>query len=332
MWRETVLIIPQLEPGGAQKLEQGLNGRFSNISKKFGLTLRNFMRGAFLGVGLAFLNKLLSPIDSLEERMRDLFNQSRDIADLASRFGSTPGELKRTQDVAKSFGLQPDQFKEMINKYAEAVFTARRELADPFKEKSDSTIAVKQFANDQDIVKSFKEFLGGLSGVEKTKGVDARRRVEEAIFGNDLYGGAKRFAESDMEARARKLALPSDAVGTRAILKGAALESATQTMAAKRDAGAFVSDIGALDSKKVLAAIASQQQTAAERQTKQLESFQDLKQAAASLETIKNTVEDFNVSFLKGLGQWPQLFKEIGEELKRQNSLPGARSRERFTP
>ncbi len=88
--------------------------------------------------------------------------EGSDITELAAKFNTDPGKLRQVQDVAESMGVTPDQFKDMLTKYADAIEKGREELANPFMEPSEATVALKQFMNESDLLKSFTDFMTSL--------------------------------------------------------------------------------------------------------------------------------------------------------------------------
>ena len=158
MFNEILRIKPVLDDGSAKQMEQSLSSRFARVASRFGSGLKNVIKGSFLGISLGLISKLLNPIEELEDKIKKLFGEGTDIRDLSDRLGSTPGQVKQLQDVAQTLGVAPDQFKDMIVKYAEAIEKGREELANPFTEKSGSTLAVRNFVGEKDLAKSFTDF------------------------------------------------------------------------------------------------------------------------------------------------------------------------------
>ncbi len=151
-------------------MENTLSSRFTRVANRFRVGLLSVMKGAVLGLSLGLLNRLLNPIEALEEKIKNLLNQGSDIRDLADRFNTSPGQLKRLQDVAGSLGVKPDQLKEMMTKFATAVETAREEIANPFVQKSESTQAVRNFAGEKDLAEGFFKFLQSLKSEGQGQG------------------------------------------------------------------------------------------------------------------------------------------------------------------
>lgn len=314
MWSETLLIKPRLEPGGAKQMERSLSSRFANVSKRFGLTFKNLMKGAFLGVSLGILNKLLNPIEALEERMKKLLSQGTELRDLADRFGTDPASLVALQSSAQSLGVEPEQFREILTKYADALQTARKELKDPFKDRSDSTQAVSQFAGDKDLAASFTQFLIGLRALD----ADKRAEVESAVFGAEQFGSARRLIEADLFNQASSLTLPNPSTTNAAIEKAASLQGISSKMAAERDASLLVSGLSQLNPGMVQSM--ENAQTRRDRtEINRFSDYENLRRAADGIDVLKANLEKL-VSFVaQGIGY-------LGKLVEFMTSIKGSRA------
>src|SRR4051812_11842809 len=102
-------------------METSLSGRFARVANRFGSGLKNIIKGSVLGISLALLQKILNPIEALDDKIKGLLNKGGDLADLSDRFGASPGELKQLEDVARSFGMGADQFKDLMLKFADSI-------------------------------------------------------------------------------------------------------------------------------------------------------------------------------------------------------------------
>ena len=173
MWTETVLVKPKVDSASAKAMEVTLATRFTRVAKRFGSGLKNAIKGSVLGVSLGLLSKLLNPIEDLDTKLKSLLDRSTDLKDMAERFGTSGGELKQLEDVGKSFGVDPQQLKEMLLKYADAVEKAREEIKNPTQERSISTqILGEELINQADMVESFKKFMTMLRQTGQGHGID----------------------------------------------------------------------------------------------------------------------------------------------------------------
>ncbi len=324
MFTEVLRIKPKLDTGGAAKMENDLHDRFKKVSKRFGSGLLKVMKGSILGLSLGLLNRLLNPIEALEEKIRNLLGQSGDIKDMADKFNTSPGQMKRLQDVSASLGVKPDQLNDMMTKYAEAIKTARNELADPTAQKSESTKAVEKFAGDKDIAESFfrfiqslraetnatgrKEFFGTDNKFSRDiTGTESRQNFERSVFGETL---PKRFVEADVGARLTKMGGPDAETNTKAINKMVGLQDTAQMLAAQNQAKDFVAaanTMGVSMIQKMEAAAAREDSNV----TKQLQSYDNLAKAVAGIDELKQGLVEVSNVAARGVGMLGDLLTTL---------------------
>ncbi len=72
MFSEILRIKPVLDSGAAKQMEQSLSARFSSIAKRFGGGLKSVIKGSLLGISIGLLNRLLNPLEALEEKIKNL--------------------------------------------------------------------------------------------------------------------------------------------------------------------------------------------------------------------------------------------------------------------
>lgn len=193
----TILKIrPIIDNAAASAMEANLGKRFTGLAKRFSRGIINVVKGGLIGgLTIGLINKLLSPLNDATEKIEKLLGQGRDASELAARFGTSTGALQQAQFVARSFGLSPDKFAELLTKYGDAVDKARTELQNPFAERSESTRAVVSFVNEKDQLQGFLKFLNGLQIVGRGQG-------ENLFFGEGLRQqvAALRLQGKDLEA------------------------------------------------------------------------------------------------------------------------------------
>ncbi len=131
MFTEILRVKPVLDNTAAVQMEQSLHARFTRIASRFGGGLKAVIKGSVLGISLGLLNRILNPLEAVEEKIKALLGQGTDIQDMAERLGTSPGQLRQLQDVAKSLGVPGDQLKEVLSKFAESIEQARVEIKNP---------------------------------------------------------------------------------------------------------------------------------------------------------------------------------------------------------
>ena len=206
MFTEILRIKPVLDRGSAGKMENDLSGRFLRVSKRFGSGLKSLMKGAILGISVGLIAKMLNPLKEVEERLKALGKKGLTTSDLAEKLGTDAGSVLELQAAGMNAGLTLEEVDEKLQKFADAVELARKELKDPGSEFSDSTRAVQQFAGETDMAAGFRAFMKGFNALPAGQGKDL---AGKAVFGEKLTGSDRRFIESDIDQVRKTIGLPS---------------------------------------------------------------------------------------------------------------------------
>lgn len=353
MFNEILRIKPVLDSGSAKQMENDLSSRFARVATRFGSGLKSVIKGSFLGISLGLISKLLNPIEALEDKIKALLAEGTDIRDLADRFNTSGGRLKQLEDVSKSLGVTPDQFKDMLLKYAQAVEKGREELNNPFIEPSASTVAVKQFVGEKDLVKGFSQFITSLQAtgkgpgsdvalsdrarriindkalkgetlspaeredllakgeIRKRTGLETRQDFEKTIFGEVQTGAQRRLIEANIPAVANKIKEPSVDKLNEAVDKASKLADQKRALDVQNQTSDFIAATNKLNGK-MIDDMAKADKLQLERETKQLDSFEDLKKASIAIEQVKGLFVEANTYVSKGVGYLSDLSSFIG--------------------
>jgi len=319
VFSEILKIKPILDKAAAGAMELALNKRFQRVAKRFGSGLMSVLKGTVVGISLGLLNRLLNPIEALEDKIKSLLGQGTDIRDLAEEFNTSPGQIKRLQDVAQSIGVQPDQLKDMLKKYADAVENARQELADPFTKPSEQTQAVRNFVGEKDMAEGFFKFLQSLKAegtgagrvvpvgdpahglTRNLSGMESRQTFERAVFGEQLRGAQRRLVDADFVQQLAKLQEPSAAKLTAAINKSAQLAEEQRILQTRNENADFLAASGFLN-RKMIQDMEMARAAEESKITKQLQSYDDLRKAADGIEKLKGLLVDLSGAVSKAVG------------------------------
>jgi hypothetical protein len=331
-------------------MEQNLSERFARVAHRFGSGLRNVVKGSILGISLGLLSKLLNPLEALEDKIKKLLGEGTDVKDLADKLNTSGGQLKQAQDVAQSLGVSPEEFKGMLLKYSEAIDKAREEIANPFAEKSASTETVRQFVAEEDKVKSFLQFIGSLKATGEGKttdealsdrakrlmseakgkldpttrkqlldsgelrtlsGLETRRQAEKNVFGESQSAGSKRLIEANIPEALKRLNEPSIETLNQAIEKTAQLDAQKRANDTRNATQDFVAASNKL-SGKMIEDISKADKAALDKETRQLDSYNDLKSAAVAIEQVKTLFQEVTILANKGIGHLGEMASFIG--------------------
>lgn len=186
MFTEILKIKPQLDNKDLREMERTLQGRFTKLAKGFGKGLLNAVKGAGVaGIVLGLIDKVLNPLQDVQEAIDRSLKSSDDISTNARQFETTTGKLFKMVQLAKATGLDQDNLFTLINKYQNAVAEAK---ADP---NADS--AVRNFTGEKDQVEGFFNFIQSLQKMEKSQ----QLLVQQQVFGEKQVLKMADFLQSD---------------------------------------------------------------------------------------------------------------------------------------
>lgn len=312
MFSEVLRIKPVLDPATSASMERNLSGRFKRVSKRFSAGMKSALKGAIFGLSLGLLSKLLNPINDLEEKIKKLLGDSDDISDVADKFNTTPGKLKRLESLAGGLGVEPEQLREMLGKFQTAVEEANKPLK-PGDERSGAAVAVKEFAGEKDIAEGFFAFLQSLkaAGVTNPK---ARAQAEKEVFGERQFGGARRLIESDPAVAFGKVGNPSTEKLNTAITKLGDNALLQKQLSIKHGNQDLIASSNIL-TPELIQAMERLEATRAAKQQEQLKGFQDMARAADGIEELKVPLQDLSNAATKQLGALGRLL-EWGKKIE----------------
>lgn len=325
-WQETIWFKPKLRPGDAKAMEKSLSDRFATVSKRFGQGLKAVIKGTAFGIGVGLLAKLLNPLQELEEKIKALLGKGREQGELAARLGADAGQLQRTQAVAQSFGVQPDQFKELLLRFAEGVETARKELEDPYSERSEATKTLKDFLGPN-ILENFLAFakknaaeasgpgrvvpIGDTDQTRNITGKQNAAEIERLIFGQQQFGAMSKFLNSDVNKTANAVGIPSQDALSKALQKTLGLSNQADRIAARDESTDLVSASSVANAEMVQKLAELEKAKQDKLNTQIATGFTDLQKAAIALEEIKEGLFKMQQPILKGIGELPGLVQDI---------------------
>jgi hypothetical protein len=325
VFTEFLRIRPRLTSGDANKMEQSLSRRFTKVAKTFSKSLKNAVKGSVLGLGLAFLAELLNPLQELEERIKDILGKGGDLDDQADKFGTDAGTLGRLTNIAASQGVTPEKTLTMLDAFAKAVDTARKEIEanrlDPGKEISAASSAVRQFIDEPDRANSFFKFIQGLQDFGKTNGIDQRRQVEENVFGERLFGNSRKFLESDLSQLTRSVGGQDAKDMQSAITKLADLNRLTIARGALADTDNLVKTGKKLNTGLVGKILDREEQQLA-RDRAQIDKFDTLVAAAATMNKLAGMVDEIKNAVFKIVILLDKIVTWTTNLLPKMNTLP----------
>lgn len=218
-------VKPTISASDGRKLERDLNNRFARVAKKFGGALRTVgskLRGIIAGGAVAGISAMMTnPIDSLNSTLDETLRRYDDISSRAKQLGVSSGQLYQATAIAKSAGIQEEDFRAMLTAYAVKVGEA--------KAGKDEMLA--EFVNE-DILTGFFEMVRSLRELSP----EQRAYFGAKILGEDDVSKLAELINTDVQERHRELFGSTTAEQTtRAIEKLAGTEGKQSIMRGRLD-------------------------------------------------------------------------------------------------
>lgn len=187
-------VKPTISASDGRKLETDLNGRFARVAKKFGGALRTVgskLRGIIAGGAVAGITAMMTnPIDSLNSTLDDTLRRYDDISSRAKQLGVSSGQLFQATAIAKSVGIQEEDFRAMLTAYAVKVGEA--------KARQDQMLA--EFVNE-DMLTGFFRMVESLRNLNP----EQRAYFGAKILGEDDVSKLAELINTDVRERHREL-------------------------------------------------------------------------------------------------------------------------------
>lgn len=175
-------------------MENDLNRRFSRVAKKFGGALRTVgskLRGIIAGGAVAGIGAMMTnPIDSLNSTLDETLRRYDDISSRAKTLGISSGELYQATAIAKSAGIQEEDFRAMLTAYAVKVGEA----------KAGQDQMLSEFVNE-DMLTGFFRMVESLRNLNP----EQRAYFGAKILGEDDVSKLAELINTDVQERHREL-------------------------------------------------------------------------------------------------------------------------------
>lgn len=187
-------VKPTVSASDGRKLENDLNGRFARVAKKFGGALRTVgskLRGIIAGGAVAGITAMITnPIDSLNSTLDDTLRRYDDISSRAKVLGVSSGQLFQATAIAKSAGIQEEDFRAMLTAYAVKIGEA----------KAGKDEMLSEFANE-DLLTGFFKMVQSLQALTP----EQRTYFGAKILGEDDVSKLAELINTDVQERHREL-------------------------------------------------------------------------------------------------------------------------------
>ena len=187
-------VKPTISASDGRKLEKDLNGRFARVAKKFGGALRTVgskLRGIIAGGAVAGIGLLMAnPIKELNSTLDETLKKYDDISSRAKVLGVSSGQLYQATAIAKSAGIEEQDFRAMLTAYAVKVGEA----------KAGKDEMLSEFANE-DLLTGFFRMVQSLQALTP----EQRAYFGAKILGEDDVSKLAELINTDVQERHREL-------------------------------------------------------------------------------------------------------------------------------
>lgn len=187
-------VKPTISASDGRKLETDLNGRFARVAKKFGGALRTVgskLRGIIAGGAVAGIGAMMAnPIDSLNSTLDETLRRYDDISSRAKALGVSSGQLYQATAIARSAGIEEQDFRAMLTAYAVKVGEA----------KAGQDQMLSEFVNE-DMLTGFFKMVQSLRELTP----EQRAYFGAKILGEDDVSKLAELINTDVEQRHREI-------------------------------------------------------------------------------------------------------------------------------
>lgn len=272
-----------MDSSDLKKLEDQLQSRFTKISKKFGKGLMDVLKGGGIaGLALGLIDKLLNPLQAVQESIDRMLKTSDDLATQANQFNTSSGKLFKLVQIGKSAGLDQEGLFTLITKFQTAVAQAK---ADP---NDQSVSAVRNFTNEKDTALNFFNFIQSLQKLDRNQ----QLLVQQQVFGEKQIGKMSEFLNLDFAKQFRATGLDRQASDTftKSIDKMAKLSDLADILKVKNENKDII-DKSRVINESMIKQRAKSDALALEKENLQIKSYNDLAAISDTVSKIMLIVE-----------------------------------------
>jgi hypothetical protein len=192
--RKTVIITPVIDGKAQKKIQKDVEKPFEGVLKKFGKAGEIIGASLTIASAAVIMRKVIADIrESFKdgsETLLGVVDRLDKVNDRAGFYGAKTSELGQVERLAGVKGLNQDQFYMVLDRFQDALTTARQE----------NPSSVSQFSTDT--LTAFREWQAGLAGMTD---IAARNAEITRVLGMRIAGNASEFLTSDLGALSQQL-------------------------------------------------------------------------------------------------------------------------------
>jgi tetrahydromethanopterin S-methyltransferase subunit G len=284
VFTEILKIKPQLDNADLNKMERTLGQRFQKIAKKFGGGIMSVLKaGGGIGIVLGLIDKLLNPLQAVQETIEKVLSTSDDIATNAQQFDTSIANLSKLVFIAKGSGLAEGDLYTIMQKFQTALATASKDKT------SGDFMALKNYVGEKDIAKAFFQFIQELKKMDKNSQV----LVQQQIFGEKQILKMSEFLNKDFAQFLKQSGLGN--VSTKrlgqAVTKSADLNDILQGVRAANEAKNIIAASSKITADTVKA-ITDKEYSDQQREIDRIDAFKNLASISNAVTDILRIVDE----------------------------------------
>lgn len=285
------------------------------------------------------IKKLLgegTDVRDLSDRLGSTPGQVRQLQDVAQTLGVTPEHfkdmiVKYAQAIEKGREELQNPFEQPSGAtLAVKQFVGEKDIAKSFTdfltslkasgEGSGTDLALSERAKriyadaamkGQKVDQSVRDDLVSKGEVRARTGLETRQAFEKEVFGEAQTGAARKLIEANVPEVAKGIKEPSIDKLNQAVDKAASLADQKRALDVQNQTSDFIAATNKLNGK-MIQDMAKADQLQAERDTKQLDSFTDLKKASIAIEQVQALLVEGSTTVSKGIGYLADMANFVG--------------------
>ena len=279
MLTEILWVKTKLDQKDFNALQKMLQSRFTKIAKGFGKGILSAVKGGgVVGVALGLIDKLLNPLQAVQEAIDKSLKMSADIVANAKQFGTSSGRLFKLQQLAESRGIDEGSLYMLIGKFQTAVAEAN---ANP-----NAPSAVRNFADNPDTASGFFEFIQALQKMTKEQQILA----QQSVFGEKQTLKMVDFLQTDFAAQLKLLGAKSGDVYTPGLEKQERLDELGNALRVRRQMNDQIVKSRIINEDMVKAKAAADE-LELQRTNQQIQGYNDLRAISDTVTKLMTAVE-----------------------------------------
>lgn len=225
MFSEVLKVKPKLDNKDLRKMENDLNSRFKRVAKKFGKGMGAiFKGGALLGLGLAFISKIMNPLKEVQEAIDRTLTKNDDLSTFAKQFGTETGKFAKLVALGEASGISQNDLVYIMTKFQTSLGEQKHGTRD---------VGLQNFLGFDDTADAFFAFIQSLSKLDK----QTSNLIQKNVFGERQILKTADFLQQNFSKQFQKLGLDKISTEklTRSADKLAGLSDLTDLLSAKRN-------------------------------------------------------------------------------------------------